>query len=656
MSLLVSRFKNLSIANQFSIVSIGLLSAVLIGVCAYMIPETLNSTNQQYQVVAANRASAVINMIDRNFYERFGDVQAFAFNKLAVDCAQADSANADITKFMNVMTSYYVLYDLMMICNTEGRVLAVNTLDKAGNSVSSNYLIGQSFSTSPWFQACMTNTGIEGGAWYSDFVVNDDVKKIYGTAGHGMAFSAPIKDTQGNTIGVWYNFANWGEVTGGIRKEAEAYLNQNYPGTVVLVTNSNHEIIDAADEQLMTDAVRISQSDFLSHAGLKIQSQEINQSTHVVGESTGMGAYTYKGNGWHSLVFLPQASISWAYFKDKLLLFFIASFAVLVLSAIMLYKFSSQVSNQINRLKNSVEMLALGQLPKLETINTTNEIGKMNNAIAALTVGMKGTAQFAEQIGQGNLNAEYKALSDHDVLGLALLGMQKNLQTIKVDEDRRSWATQGIAEIGTILRSQTEIQNLYNDILRFAVKYTHSNQGSLFLLRDETNSPHLELVSCYAWNRQKFIKKQIPIGEGLTGQCVLEKHTIFMTKLPTDYITITSGLGEAVPDALLIVPLIINDKVHGVLELASLKQYPKYVIEFVEKLTESIAAAINSIQINDRTKSLLANTQQQAEEMRAQEEEMRQNMEELSATQEEMLRKEREYQNRIAELEKTQLA
>jgi len=95
----------------------------------------------------------------------------------------------------------------------------------------------------------------------------------------------------------------------------------------------------------------------------------------------------------------------------------------------------------------------------------------------------------------------------------------------------------------------------------------------------------------------------------------------------------------------------VSEKVYGVIEIASLKEYEKFEIEFVEKLAENVASAVSSAKVNDRTKRLLAQTQQQAEEMRAQEEEMRQNMEELSATQEEMGRKEKEYLKRIQELE-----
>ncbi len=258
---------------------------------------------------------------------------------------------------------------------------------------------------------------------------------------------------------------------------------------------------------------------------------------------------------------------------------------------------------------------------------------------------------FIEAMASGNYDMNIEAKAE-DELSNTLISMRDKLKNNFVEEQQRNWSTSGLAKIGEILRSTGDSTELYDGIIKFVVKYTNSNQGGLFILDDtDEDNRFLNLVACYAFERKKFLTKKVQIGDGLVGQCFLEAERIHLTEIPTDYIRITSGLGGENPTSCLLVPLKVNDKIFGVIELASFKIYPDHVVDLVEKFAESIASTISNVKINESTRLLLAQTQQQAEEMKSQEEEMRQNMEELSATQEEMHRKEREYVKRISDLE-----
>src|SRR5205085_3454462 len=111
-----------------------------------------------------------------------------------------------------------------------------------------------------------------------------------------------------------------------------------------------------------------------------------------------------------------------------------------------------------------------------------------------------------------------------DELGEKLIDMRNNLKANSENEQRRIWASTGMAQIGDILRSNySVVSELYDRILKFVVNYSKSNQGSLFILNDEdTNNQFLELVATFAFDRKKFLEKKIGIGDGLTGQCYLE--------------------------------------------------------------------------------------------------------------------------------------
>ncbi len=259
---------------------------------------------------------------------------------------------------------------------------------------------------------------------------------------------------------------------------------------------------------------------------------------------------------------------------------------------------------------------------------------------------------FIEAMASGNYSIELDN-NKNDELSSTLVTMRDKLKANADEDQRRNWATSGLAQIGEILRATNRTSSdLYDNIIRFVVKYTKSNQGGLFILNDDdSNRPFLELVACYAFERKKFLNRQVEPGQGLIGQCFLERERIHLREVPSDYIRITSGLGGENPSSCLLVPLKVNEKIYGVLELASFAHYADFEVDLVEKLAETIAATISSVKINESTRLLLERTQQQAEEMKSQEEEMRQNMEELSATQEEMQRKEREYIQRIQDLE-----
>jgi PAS domain S-box-containing protein len=323
------------------------------------------------------------------------------------------------------------------------------------------------------------------------------------------------------------------------------------------------------------------------------------------------------------------------------------------------YFIMKTVTTPLNGLVKVVRELGKGSLTNTYDYNSRDEVGQITQSVNDLIVGLQQTTIFANEIGKNNFEHPFKPLSDKDVLGNSLLEMRQSLKTAnedekirKVEDEKRNWSTQGLAKFAEILRHNNDsIHELSYNIIRNLVEYLEINQGGIFILNDdESKDIFLELTACYAFDRRKYLEKKIMVGEGLVGTCFLEKEPIYITNIPQDYIRITSGLGDENPSSLLLIPLKLNEKVFGVIELASFHPFEQHKLVFVEKIGESIASTISSVKINTQTAMLLQKSQQQAEEMKAQEEEMRQNMEELAATQEAMAEKERENLETIANL------
>jgi methyl-accepting chemotaxis protein len=302
----------------------------------------------------------------------------------------------------------------------------------------------------------------------------------------------------------------------------------------------------------------------------------------------------------------------------------------------------------IEKVNQSVSLMAKGETPETLSHQSNDEVGKIIQSLNVLIQGLAKTATFANDIGQNNLNSEFIPLGPNDKLGNALLNMRKNLkkafeeeQHRKLEDEQRNWVNSGLAKFADILRqNNNNLQALSDNVTQNLLDYLSANQGGLFILNeDDEEKPELELLSAYAYNRKKFKQKSIALGEGLVGNCAIEKQTVYLKEIPEDYLDITSGLGEAPPRSLLIVPLKLEEKVFGVIEIASFNDFKSHEIEFIEKIGESIASTLSAVKNSIRTTQLLEQSQQQREEMAAQEEEMRQNMEEMQATQEEMSRK-----------------
>lgn len=250
---------------------------------------------------------------------------------------------------------------------------------------------------------------------------------------------------------------------------------------------------------------------------------------------------------------------------------------------------------------------------------------------------------FVECLKAGRTDVRIEG-NDLDDIDRALINLRDSIISSKNEEDKRrkedelrAWSTVGLAKFGEILRSNNDnMEELSYQVILNLVKYIGANQGGFYLLEDsDPNDVHFKMTACYAYERRKYADRIIAWGDGLVGACALERQVIHLKKVPDSFLKITSGLGQANPRNALLSPLIFNDKLYGVIELASFEPFEAHTIDFVEKVSVSIATTVSTVKNNIVTSVLLLESRKQAEELAQKEEQMRQNLEELQATQEE---------------------
>ncbi len=237
--------------------------------------------------------------------------------------------------------------------------------------------------------------------------------------------------------------------------------------------------------------------------------------------------------------------------------------------------------------------------------------------------------------------------------------VEEQLNAAAEEDRKRVWINTGIAEMGQLLRvRENDHVKFYTTVLTFVSKYVGAGQSSLFkVMEDEKGINFLEQVAGYATEPGKS-KRAYQFGESLVGQVALEQKSMELKGIPADYLKINSSLGEAKPSQILITPLLFQNDLIGVLEMASLKDFTETEKEFIEKANAVFAASIDLMNRRAKTDDLLKETLEMNERLKTQEEELRVGNEELmekgdllQASEEELRVQQEELMHTNAEME-----
>ncbi len=255
----------------------------------------------------------------------------------------------------------------------------------------------------------------------------------------------------------------------------------------------------------------------------------------------------------------------------------------------------------------------------------------VNQLAENLTTQVRAIAEVATAVTQGDLTRSITVQAKGEVAALkdTINEMIRNLRDTTQKNTEQDWLKTNLAKFSRMLQGQKDLNTVGRLILSELAPVVSAQHAEFHVLSGGDEFPHLTLLASYASEGEEAHGRRIGLGEGLVGQCALEKRKIFLTNPPPDYLRISSGLGGASPRNILVLPVVFESQVKGVLELASFEGFSDTHQAFLDQLTESIGIVINTIEANTRTEDLLTQSQTLAQELQSRQEELQTTNQEL---------------------------
>lgn len=289
----------------------------------------------------------------------------------------------------------------------------------------------------------------------------------------------------------------------------------------------------------------------------------------------------------------------------------LTSILIVFISILLSIQFSNLITKIIKEIRNGMKEFAAGRLPAKLNVLTTEEIGQTKVAFNQLIDRIEAAQTFATKIGNGKFNDSYRSEFEDDLLAQALVKASKELQiadTIRKDND---YINQGIAKLSEIVSNKDEtLEQLSYRLLLVFIQYFEANQGVLYS-RVFTKQEDWQMIptSFYAYGKKKAISNS-EILPPLVEQTLNERELVYLEEIPDNYIKVTSGLGEALPSSIVLVPLLYRNNSIGIIELAFFYKLTKLQLSLLQKLSIQAAAILESK--TSETESSIKNNQVKA--------------------------------------------
>jgi HAMP domain-containing protein/CheY-like chemotaxis protein/GAF domain-containing protein len=265
----------------------------------------------------------------------------------------------------------------------------------------------------------------------------------------------------------------------------------------------------------------------------------------------------------------------------------------------------------------------------------------VNQLAGTLTTQLRAISEVSQAVTQGDLTRSIAVEAQGEVAELknTINKMIDNLAKTTRANREQDWLNSNMARFAGMLQGERDLETVSRLIMSELTPLVGGGHGAFFLMESpdgQGDDFELRLIATYGYMERKNVPTRFKLGEALVGQAALEQKPILLTEAPDDYVRITSGLGEGAPVNLIVLPVLFEDQVMGVIELASFNRFTEIQQAFLEQLSESIGVVLNTIEANMRTEQLLDQSQQLTQELQSQSEELQAQQEELQQTNKEL--------------------
>jgi HAMP domain-containing protein/CheY-like chemotaxis protein/signal transduction histidine kinase len=283
--------------------------------------------------------------------------------------------------------------------------------------------------------------------------------------------------------------------------------------------------------------------------------------------------------------------------------------------------------------------------------------GNVNLLADNLTNQVRAIAEVATAVTKGDLTRSIQVEASGEVAELKdnINTMIDNLRLTTDRNAEQDWLKTNLARFTGMLQGQRDLTSVGRMMLSELAPLVNAQQGVIYQMETE-NSAGMVLLSAFADDGENGHRQHLRVGEGLVGQCAAEKRRMLISDLPQNAVPVRSGLFEAVPRNVIVLPVLFEDRVKAVIELASLSVFTASHLAFLEQLTASIGIVLNSIEATMQTEGLLKQSQQLATELQTQQKELQQTNEQLAQKAQQLAEQNVEVERKNQEIEQARRA